>query len=1049
MTVLCAGTVVAVRAPDFEVFIEPITTRIDSGKSQEQQLEDKRLEEKIAADVARKTARRAQIAKKRAEQGITETGVYYSDGGNKDTVGKVVVQSSGDVVVGEQDPATLSEEQREAISATEKTRSFFDVPEGKEHPLSSLELIKEELEKNERIQEAITNELQKEDLDLNRKQELEEALFRLQQQKEVLINGQEFLAFCKDSSSPVTFTGPELEKIFTVLDLPSLSDLKDKTPYDLGGLKADLNSKIKLVASVKEDGSVNREVGNGVPDGVIKEGYIIYGHGPKAIVMKRTQFFDAPLIGDKKEALSKYLKDKLGEVSKAQQQKDVFINSQEFLAFCKAKPSPVTFTDNELKEIFTVLDLPSLSSLESMNLKNLEELESDLKRKWDSIQRDEVLSKDKKDALSTYLKNRLDKVSKLAEEELNDHKAFKKDQEGMNLEKKKNYFDERKDTINIMVEELLNSIVNRKGIDTQIADINLMIGSFKVKVNFLKFDDEKYPGMEKSFNQLETTVDNARIVIHFADLTLKVNQIEANDVIHMQELQDELKSLSEAVSKIYDGKSKKELLSSIKELSDSLNGSINTLLTPEQRQKVTKFFDLKAQATQAIEDGNVIRMQELQDDLRDFYEVVSKIYDGKSKKELLSSIKELSDSLNGSINTLLTPEQRQKVTKFFDLKAQATQAIEDGNVIRMQELQDDLRDFYEATLRAFDGTSFLQDVRYSINELLGEIKEKAQSFTSVTTNKKSFVERVKYRFKRLFVRATLDPRKLRYRSEFAVNKAGFGLNLVDFKKAATDGYVETVESGIKTFTDSLAKVKSLQKLKADGNGSQGLDEALTTLRSAMGNVQTVAQEVFALQGVASLKGTLSLKTVEKYLKTFDLAPNEDEFLRRLRWASGAKPYKELAVGLLKTVDSKDVGLAIENIEKNTELNNKEQEEVLKNLYKTWFKSIARDGKGMKDMSLENLSNLRLLATFNGASAEYVNVLRTPQTGQYVLDAYKTRSNVKVPSDQAKAIVSKLSDFSKVVVQLEEAERLLAKETVASDSPAEETVANDNLLGSEA
>jgi hypothetical protein len=438
-----------------------------------------------------------------------------------------------------------------------------------------------------------------------------------------------------------------------------------------------------------------------------------------------------------------------------------------------------------------------------------------------------------------------------------------------------------------------------------------------------------------------------------------------------------------------------------------------------------------------------LSVKSVMDDAQESYEQLIIVADKAAT--IIDNLDEIFKSI-GSRNEnsfSFTPEEQtfvktliKKTETFADLRAQATQAINQSNVVRMQELQDEMRDFYEDLLRSgwknkdeelntLDG-NFISNVRASINDLLQQFKDKASSFEGALKNKKGFIAKAKYQFKRLFARAKRFP-ELKYRSEAAENRERFGLDLVDFQKAARDGYVGTVKSTIKSFTDALKDVKNLSA-QGDQEVSLAQFEALKTTRD---NVQPVMREVSALQGVAFLKGTVSFESVQKYLNIFDVPSTPASFFTHLEKEAGTARYKEVALGLLKKVNSEEATQAIKNIEEKKFLT-PSQERLLADRYGKWFKEIDdHTGIHRASVSLENLTALRLLATFNGAPAEYVNLFSTPSTGQYVIDAYKARKNVKVSSNQAQAMVDKLSDF---VAQFKEAELLLAKKTVAKGDP---------------
>ena len=237
---------------------------------------------------------------------------------------------------------------------------------------------------------------------------------------------------------------------------------------------------------------------------------------------------------------------------------------------------------------------------------------------------------------------------------------------------------------------------------------------------------------------------------------------------------------------------------------------------------------------------------------------------------------------------------------FTNLKEQATQAIDGSDVIRMQELQDELRDFYEDLMRSswknknenlnnLDGV-FIDNVRASINDLLQQFKSKVSSFEGVVKNKKGYVARVKYQFKRLFARVKRLP-ELKYRSENSVNKADFGLDLVDFQKAATDDYVATVKSGIKSYGDTLNQATNLLIQASDNINEAIKTNAIAQLPNAIANLKTQIESLEVIQQQRQqLKNMVSSDQAKAILK--QLPDDVDAYI----------PKKELSAGLPSRIE---------------------------------------------------------------------------------------------------------------------------------------------------
>ena len=683
----------------------------------------------------------------------------------------------------------------------------------------------------------------------------------------------------------------------------------------------------------------------------------------------------------------------------------MLINSQEFLAFCKSTSSSVTFTGPELEKIFTVLDLPSLS-------------ENSLKTVPGFV-------------LNTALEGALKIISKVNEEG--------------KIERKMGYVMTDDDAA---ITDLPPGYILRKEKGTlKIVEKQYFDAPFtEAKKNILKtYLTNKLEEISRLEEHSEKPSDTSVYPVErkLLDATEFTDRVEGIKNI-LTNITDLLKNYEENKTEI-----SSRIQSVLAMISEAKNNFTTVFVDPKASKEHKQFLeeiDKEQIFVEMVSDCTKIASGKIALTLEELPEIVDILLRaGEADPEIQrftgSSILEKLDKSD------LAPEQKQflrkiikKTSTLADLKSQAKQAIDSDNVVRMQELQDEMRDLYEDVMRNSwkdeslirINTDFLLSMRSSINDLLVQFGEKAKSFTSAAMNKKSFAARVKYQFKRLFVRAKIDPRKVVYISEIAENSA-FHLDLVNFKKAATDGYVETVKLGIKPFTDALAKVKELPSNKVDEKGLPEQLKAIAHLRTAFDTVQPVAQELFALQGVASLKGTLSFEIVAKSLSISDVPLTAENFLRNLESVSGAGKYKRLALGLLKMVDSSDATKAISNIQNKNPLSD-EQEALLKKTYTEWFeKIVSQTANHRSDLSANNLPNLRLLATFNDAPAEYVTLFRTPQTGQYVIDAYKTKSNVTVPSGQAQAIVSNLSDF---VAQLKQAEQLLAKRTVEAAGESE-------------
>jgi hypothetical protein len=136
------------------------------------------------------------------------------------------------------------------------------------------------------------------------------------------------------------------------------------------------------------------------------------------------------------------------------------------------------------------------------------------------------------------------------------------------------------------------------------------------------------------------------------------------------------------------------------------------------------------------------------------------------------------------------------------------------------------------------------------------------------------------------------------------------------------------------------------------------------------------------------------------------------------------------IGLLKMGDSHP-----ELIKKFSEEGflrlSKDEQEKMKEVFKTWRNKFTNESilsKSNSLISVKNLPDLRLLAEFNGASPEFMDVLRTPETAQYAVDAYK--GDVVVPSGQAKSIVTQISSF---IENITTAEKLLAPKKIENGS----------------
>ncbi len=334
-------------------------------------------------------------------------------------------------------------------------------------------------------------------------------------------------------------------------------------------------------------------------------------------------------------------------------------------------------------------------------------------------------------------------------------------------------------------------------------------------------------------------------------------------------------------------------------------------------------------------------------------------------------------------------------------------------------------------------SDFLVSMRNSINDLLQQFSKKAESFTSAAMNKKSFADRVKYRFKRLFVRATIDPRKMRYRSEFA-RDSNLRLDLVDFKKAATDGYVTTVKSGIDGYGKNLKTVNKAEgdlsrKLASEDEQKRAealseLSSTLKTLETQIDSAKVVQQQLLVLKGIADCDGTLTYKKVKPSL-SMDIPDGPRVFLERMKsTGQGHRStfYKESAHILLEQNGSPQAKTIIESLKNNKDLDDEpQQKEFLSKLYVTWRGKI---GDKLSLRETPDRTDLLLVALLQSkaADAAYLAMLRSPVTGGYVLDAYINRRDVTVPSDQAKTIGKQLQGAKDLDTFVRDAENTVEK-----------------------
>jgi hypothetical protein len=426
-----------------------------------------------------------------------------------------------------------------------------------------------------------------------------------------------------------------------------------------------------------------------------------------------------------------------------------------------------------------------------------------------------------------------------------------------------------------------------------------------------------------------------------------------------------------------------------------------------------------------------------------------------------SNVEVTADNLKGVVNTLLTSaetgvglqkfisarilknlqtsdlsiEQKQFVKKiiqqtetFAHLKAQATQAVTTADVVRMQELQDEMRDFYEDVMRntwkdegltKIDG-EFLGRIRNSLNELLPQFSAKASSFEGVVKNKKSVVAQVKYQFKRLLSRVKRIP-KVRYVSESAANKENFGLHVVDFKKAATEGYVKTVKEAVDSYKKTLTNVHQVEKdslplMQSDAKkreqASLKIPAAIKNLETHLDSAKVIRKQVEALKGIADCNGILTYKRVEQSLSLGSLPTTGEAFIKGLDVQGDGQStrYKEAAFLLLEkdgSVTAQESKDALENQKALT----KDQQTFLSKLYTSWRKGIEgtlKTGQEVTDVQLLTLLQRPSL------TSEYLAMVRSPETGPYVLDVYTNKKDGVVPSAQAKTVVKQLQESKKEI-----------------------------------
>lgn len=815
---LMMGKVFAAHGPEVEIEGGiPRTDQITESAEQKQ--------ERLAAEKAQRQAeRRAFLAAQRAKSG-GKGNVGFKEPAEEQPVSP---QAPVVPVVESEEPVAVSVAQEEAIIAAGKPSGFSHSAAGK-HPFSTLESVESELSMNKGLQKKITEELGQPGLTPKHEQELVEVLSRLQTQENALENARGFLAFCKASSSPITFTGPELEKIFTVLDLPSLSDasLDGMSVYELGTLKGstrqtmnnksgvedtakgDLRLALSFIKAIQDDGSVNRKMGEDMGDGEspLKDGYSVYAMGSKRTKFLNKKYFDESFTPEKRDVLVKYLESRLEKVSEL--------------------------------------------------LKGKEKVDEDI------------------DPADAYLHEN-EKLIRVRLEEIE-----KRTQNILNL-LEKNPVDW--DDYNLQLEELKKRIKDNSNLYTS-----------KLPVDVQEF----YKTLLIKSEQAVKTIEQAAVLPKFEN-----GQLQPNDLKQFVEL---LKT---------------------------------SRLQPQFIQTLLKqadiFAQLKVQAEQAVNASNIVRMQELQDEMRDFYEDVMR------------------------------------------------NSWKDENLTKID-------------------TTFLLSMRSSINELLEQFGKKATSFEGVVKNKKSVVAQVKYQFKRLWVRVRQAPR-LRYISELPANKESFGLQLVDFKKAADQGYVKSVKSALDSFTKFSKESGEQEKSLRDGN-QEKRSQLVTEAKQQVGSAKVIKQQLQALKGIADCNGSLSYKKVEQSLSLGALPSTGKVFLNGLisRGDGESTRFKEVAYLLLEKDGSQDAQTIKETLENKGSLSSG-QKEFLSTLYSGWQKGI-----GVKLQNNPSLSDLRMMTLLQKPPLNdaYLAMVRSPETGQYVLDVYISKKDGLVPSGQAQAIVKQL------------------------------------------
>lgn len=840
---------------------------------------------------------------------------------------------------------------------------------------------------------------------------LEDSLLEVKTKGELLVNAQDFLQFIAQKGLVAQFTEPELMNIFFQLGLPVVSAdaIAGMDSLDLLDLKTQLRNAKSIVDSAQLDGSVLIKVGTIVTDEPMsaEDGYVVKGD---VKFVKEDIYFDSPFTQEKKEALKRYLDEAIDRYDEAFGAADTKDDKSDMSVMQKQGAEDRLLALNEL--VKTIDSLINVSPVDEKavvaEITSLLVIVTKTKEKLIQQGKEVEVSADAQSAVKALLAQCDVLNGRLSP--LIDMTARLRDQALLNT------------GLLMMTMEYLFYVDSNPGLEkmTQSAALKLLLDG-----NTSGFTDTQ-------LNFIETVRDQAVMLSALTEL--------GSTSVTLDALQQQLSKLQsfyiETVQKTVWQDKDSTLIYGI--FADGVKQQLDLLSFQVRVSKI--------QGDATFKIATVTDMHAVMDTL--FYaDPTNLVLQTRTQENALTVLSK------GAPDTF-TPEQKQFVStvadqakRFFALKAQAADALKNNDVIAMQDLQDEMRDLYEDIYMSRwsdkglidTQATFLADVQSTLNAIISQFGQAAKTLSAITQGKKGLLSQLVYSFKR-FVTG-----KWGYSSEVADVKArGQGLQLYDFKKSAIADYVqeaqqikasgdkeaqaalETEVAALKSIAQSggvisAAKVQKslstdvLSGLKGSDLMSKmdhpGMKSFLVDVVQLMGIGNPAVDQNYCLDIIAALDKGIALDEDQQFLVENFYGLWGDKVKSTFTGLLDSSQLQALTAG---TYGDKDVNAI--NFYFFRKLGYNQNDPLL----------VALGGHTLSSEQLTTIKSkmtftftdnttpfFRLLAELNGVLSgypmpDYLSLFDTPETRQYLQDAYNTGQDVSVDSAGAAQIVTALS-----------------------------------------